>query len=73
MLVAKARGTGAGEEPSLAKVQTCVLSLRDVAAPGEDGITAPLLKACPEGIAWLHKVILAVWKAGGAPVAWKWK
>jgi len=48
-----------------------VLSLRDVVAPGEDGITAPLLKACPEGITWLHRVILAVWKAGRALVAWK--
>jgi len=52
-------------------VQACVLSLHDVAAPGEDDITAPLFKACPEGIAWLHWVILAVWKAGRAPVAWK--
>jgi hypothetical protein len=71
VLVAEARGTGAGEEPSLAEVQACVLSLCDAAAPGEDGITAPLLKACPEGIAWLHRVILAVWKAGRALVAWK--
>ncbi len=71
MLVAEARGTGAREEPSLVEVQACVLSLHDVAAPGEDDITAPLLKACPEGIAWLHRVILAVWKAGRAPVAWK--
>jgi hypothetical protein len=69
MLVAEAGGTGVGEEPSLAKVQTCVLSLRDAAAPGEDVIIAPLLKAYPEGIAWLHRVILAVWKAGRAPVA----
>jgi len=71
VLVAKAGGTGAGEEPLLVEVQACVLSLRDAVAPGEDGITTPLLKACPEGIAWLHRVILAVWKAGRALVAWK--
>jgi hypothetical protein len=71
VLVAEAGGTGAGEEPSLAEVQACVLSLRDAAALGEDGITAPLLKACPEGTTWLHRVILAVWKAGRASVAWK--
>jgi len=71
VLVAKAGGTRAGEEPSFAEVQAYVLSLRDVAAPGEDDITTPLLKACLEGIAWLHRVILAVWKAGRAPVAWK--
>jgi len=48
-----------------------VLSLRDATAPSEDGITAPLLKACPEGIAWVHRVILAVWKVGWVSVAWK--
>ncbi len=71
VVVAEAGGTGAGEEPSLAKVQAYVLSLRDAAAPGEDDISAPLLKACPDEIAWLHCVILAVWKAGRALVAWK--
>ncbi len=71
VLVAKAGGTRVGEEPSLAEVQVCVLSFRDVAAPGEDDITGPLLKACLKGIAWLHWVILVVWKAGRAPVAWK--
>jgi hypothetical protein len=71
VLVAEAGGIGAGEEPSLEEVQAYVLSLCDAAAPSEDDITAPLLKACPEGIAWLHRVILVVWKAGRAPVAWK--
>jgi hypothetical protein len=71
VLVAEAGGTRAGEEPSLVEVQACVFSLRDAVAPGEDDITAPLLKACPEGIAWLHRVILAMWKAGRALVAWK--
>lgn len=71
VMVVEARGTGVGEEPSLAGVQACVLSLRDVVAPSEDDIIAPFLKACPEGIAWLHPVILAVWKTGRAPVAWK--
>jgi hypothetical protein len=71
VLVAEAGGTGAGEEPSLVEVQACVLSIRDATAPGEDDITAPLLKACLEGTTWLHRVILAVWKAGRALVAWK--
>jgi len=71
VLVAEAKGTGAGEEPSLVEVQASVLNIRDATTPGEDDIIAPLLKACPEGIAWLHRVILAVWKAGRASVAWK--
>ncbi len=54
VLVAEAGGTGAREEPSLAEVQACVLNLCDATTPGEDGITASLLKACSEGIAWLH-------------------
>jgi hypothetical protein len=42
-----------------------------VASPGEDGITAPLLKAGVEAIAWLHRVVLVVWRVARAPVAWK--
>jgi hypothetical protein len=57
---------GVAEEPTLAKAQACVQYLRDAAASGEDGINAPLLKACLEGIEW---VILAVWCVGWAPVA----
>ncbi len=60
VLLAQGDGIGVAEEPTLAKVQACVQCLRDVTAPCEDGITAPLFKACPEGIEWLHWVILAV-------------
>ncbi len=44
---------------------------RNAAPLGEDGITTPLLKACPEGIEWLHLVILTIWHVGRASVAWK--
>jgi hypothetical protein len=43
----------------------------DATASGEDGNIAPLLKAYPEGIEWLHRVILANWRVGRMPVAWK--
>jgi hypothetical protein len=58
-------------EPSLQEVADCVIALRNAAAPGVDGITAPLLKAGLEPVAWLHRVILAVWRSGRAPEAWK--
>jgi len=53
-------GIGVAEKPTLAKVQACVQCLRDVVTPSEDGIITPLLKVCPEGIEWLHRVIMAV-------------
>jgi len=65
-------GTRIAKEFTLAKVQACVQCLRDIVAPGEDGITTSLLKACFEGIEWLHWVILAIWRVGWASVAWKW-
>lgn len=52
--------TGVADEPTFAKLQACVQYLHDAVAPGEDGITSPLLKVWPEGIEWLHWVILAV-------------
>ncbi|CAK9862887.1 unnamed protein product [Sphagnum jensenii] len=52
---------GVVEEPTLVKVQACVQCLCDAVAPCEDGINAPLFKACPEGIEWLHWVILGCW------------
>lgn len=47
-------GTWVVEKPTLAKVQACVQCLHNAATPSEDGIITPLLKACPEGIGWLH-------------------
>ncbi len=64
VLSAQGDDIGVAEELTLTKVQTCVQCFRDVVAPCEDGITAPLLKAYPEGIEWLHWVILAVWHVG---------
>ncbi len=49
----------------------CVGTLQNATTPGADGITAPLLKAGLEPVAWLHRVILAVWRSGRAPEAWK--
>jgi hypothetical protein len=52
------------EKPTLAEVQACVQCLFDDVAPNDDDITTPLFKACPEGIEWLHWVIMAVWHVG---------
>ncbi|CAM6013163.1 unnamed protein product [Sphagnum balticum] len=60
VLLAQGDGTRVTEEPTLAEVQACVKCLHDIVAPGEDGITTPLLKACPKGIKWSHQVILVV-------------
>jgi len=67
-------GMGWGEacdvaKPSLQEVTDCVATLRNAAALGADGITAPLLKARLEPVAWLHRVILVVWHSGKAPEA----
>jgi hypothetical protein len=70
VLLAQKDGTGVAKKPTLVEVQACVQCLRDAIASSEDGITALLLKACPKGIEWLHRVILAVWHVGQALVAW---
>jgi hypothetical protein len=44
---------------------------RDAAAAGADSIVAPLLKAGPVMAQWLHRVIVAVWVSGKAPLDWK--
>jgi hypothetical protein len=59
------------EELTLSEVTDCVKKLHNTAAPGEDGITSPLLKECSTTVCWLHWVILAVWRLGQASVAWK--
>jgi len=59
------------EEPTLSEVIDYVKNLRNTTAPGEDGITSPLLKECSTATYWLHQVILAIWRSRWAPVAWK--
>jgi hypothetical protein len=46
------------DEPSLQEVAKCIDALHNVTTPGVDRITAPLLKAGLEPIAWLHKAHL---------------
>ena len=58
-------------EPTLAEVESVVLSMRNAGAPGADGITAPMLKASPALISSLHHLICLVWRSGKAPVDWK--
>ncbi len=58
-------------EPSLQEVADCVAALQNAATPGADDIIAPLLKAGLEPVAWLHRVILAVWRSSRALEAWK--
>jgi hypothetical protein len=70
------RYTGSGEEhfgdpPTVEEVQAAIKALRNDAAPGVDGIIAPLLKVGSVMAAWLHRVIAAVWATGRAPVEWK--
>jgi hypothetical protein len=70
------RYTGSGEEhfgdpPTVHEVQAAVKALRNDAAPGVDGIVAPLLKVGSVMAVWLHRVITAVWASGRAPVEWK--
>ena len=58
-------------EPTLAEVQSIVASLRNAAAPGEDGITAPMLKASPTSLSYLHRLLCLVWRLRKAPMQWK--
>jgi hypothetical protein len=57
-------------EPSMQEVADCVAALWNATVPGADGITTPLLKAGLEPVAWLHRVILAVWRSSRSPEAW---
>jgi hypothetical protein len=59
-----------GRPPDLAETEACVRALRSAAAPGGDQLDAMLLR-CPPAIAWLHRVIIAVWRSGKAPREWK--
>ncbi len=60
-----------GEPPTVGEVQAAVRMLRNDAAAGVDGIVAPLLKAGSVMACWLHRVIVAVWNGGKAPLEWK--
>lgn len=57
--------------PSVQEVVDAIAALRDAAAAGADSIVAPLLKASLTMAQWLHRVIVAVWVSGKAPVDWK--
>ncbi|KAG1676239.1 hypothetical protein FOA52_006456 [Chlamydomonas sp. UWO 241] len=59
-----------GRPPDLAETEACVRALRSAAAPGGDQLDAMLLR-CPPAIAWLHRVIIAVWRSGRTPREWK--
>jgi len=62
---------GCDAAPSLAEVQEAVKQLRSSAAPGEDGVTARMLKAAPAAADWMHALIGLVWATGETPVAWR--
>jgi hypothetical protein len=57
--------------PSLQEVVDAIAALRHAAAGGADNIVAPLLKSGLFMAQWLHRVIVAVWMSGKAPVDWK--
>jgi hypothetical protein len=65
------QGDDAAEPPSVKEVADAVFHLRNGAAPGADGIAAPMLKLSATLVTWLHRVITAVWASGRAPVEWK--
>ncbi len=48
------------EEPTLLEVTDCVKKLHTTVAPGEDGMTSPLLKESSIVVCSLHRVILVV-------------
>jgi hypothetical protein len=58
-------------EPTWQEVKDVVHSLRNAAAPGADGITAPALKASDTVISYLHRLICLVWRTRKAPLDWK--
>jgi hypothetical protein len=57
-------------EPTLEEVQAAAGRLRNLSAPGEEGVSPFLLK-CPEVVAWMHRVIIATWRGGRAPDSWR--
>jgi hypothetical protein len=61
----------AAELPTLKEVIEAVQACRNGASPGVDGIGAPMLKLSGTMVEWLHRVIVAVWQSGCAPVEWK--
>lgn len=61
----------AAEPPTVKEVKDAVDALRNGATPGVDGIAAPMLKLSDTMLKWLHRVIVAVWQSGKAPVEWK--
>ena len=61
----------AAELPTLQEVIEAVQACRNGASPGVDGIGAPMLKLSGTMVEWLHRVIVAVWQSGCAPVEWK--
>ena len=67
----KQQDDDAADPPSLKEVADAVFHLRNGAAPGADGIAAPMLKLSATLLTWLHRVITAVWASGHAPVEWK--
>jgi hypothetical protein len=61
----------AAEPPTEQEVEEAVFACRNGASPGADGIAAPMLKLSATMLKWLHRVIVAVWQSGRAPVEWK--
>jgi hypothetical protein len=58
--------------PSLAEVKRAVDSLRSQSAPGEDGITAAMLKAGgPSMTRHLWRITLTIWSRLSLPTRWK--
>ena len=68
---ANQQSEAAAEPPTVQEVEEAVFACRNGAAPGADGIAAPMLKLSGTMLKWLHRVIVAVWESGKAPVDWK--
>jgi len=65
------QGASGAEVLGVEEVAPAVQLLRNGAAPGADGLTAPKLKPGPTMLSWLHRVIAAVCVSGHASVEWK--
>ena len=68
---ANQQSEAAAQPPTVQEVEEAVFACRNGAAPGVDGIAAPMLKLSGTMLKWLHRVIVAVWESGKAPVEWK--
>lgn len=55
--------------PSFTQFSRCVMSKRNAASPGRDGISYLVYKRLPSAMSWLYKIICNAW-TGDIPESW---